>query len=326
MIDPQIPDTVLKVLKWDHDPAQRLFEWWTAEQFLITNGKGAPDRAMMESMGNANGTNPFGTLPFVYINESDTEIVPLPDDDLLKVGVAIPLLLSDLAFASKYQAWSMIYTVGVDGEIPINPNSVINLEFGPDGERPEIDMIKPEVDTDQQLRMIESVLAFLFSTKNINAGSIQGKLTTQNVASGISKMLDQSESMEDREDQQQYFIDAERAVWNKLSKNMIPHWIKTKQLATDYAQNFSDAFEISIHFPPISIIKSEQEKLDEAAFRIEKGFSSTRRELKRLNPGMSDEEIENLIDEIAEEKAENIERMQSRIDFESDDESDDDED
>ena len=119
-IDPQIPDTILKILAWDKDPAKRVYEWWTDEDFLITNGKGEPDLGRMGAMGNTTGSNPFGVLPFTYINESDTQLIPLPDDDLLKVGVAIPLLLSDLSFASKYQAWSMIYTIGVDGEIPIN--------------------------------------------------------------------------------------------------------------------------------------------------------------------------------------------------------------
>lgn len=325
MIDPQIPDTVMKILKWDHDPAKRILEFWTDTQFLIVNGKGAPMVDMMLEMGNENGVNPFGTLPFVYVNESDTEIVPLPDDDLLKVGVAIPLLLSDLAFASKYQAWSIIYTIGVDGDIPMNPNSLINLDYGPDGERPEIDMIKPEVDTEQQLRFVETVLAFLLSTKNINAGTIQGTLTTSNVASGISKMLDQSESMEDREDQQQYFIDAEKQLWNKLAKFMIPYWTKRNLLDKKYAGTFSDQFEISVHFPPVTIVKAEKEVLDEAAFRIEKGFSSTKRELKRMNPHMKDEEIDELLDEIADEKASRIEAMQSRIenDFEDDDADDD---
>jgi hypothetical protein len=323
-IDPQIPDTVLKILAWDHDPAKRVYEWWTDEDFLITNGKGEPDLGRMGAMGNTTGSNPFGVLPFTYINESDTQLIPLPDDDLLKVGVAIPLLLSDLSFASKYQAWSMIYTIGVDGEIPINPNSVVNLEYGPDGERPEINQVKPEVDIDQMLRMIEAVLAFLLSTKSLSAGSIQGQLTTKNAASGISKMLDESESMEDREDQQQYFVDAENDIWNKLSKNLIPFWRKRRLLEGKYNDEFSKDFELSIHFPEVKIVKSEKEKLEEAAFRIEKGFSTKRRELKRLNPGMSETEIEQLLDEIEEEKEMAMERVLEIGDDNDDEENDDD--
>ncbi len=326
-IDPQIPDSVMKVLQWHYDPAQRIYEFWTDDDFLITDGNGEPIMEMMNAMGNVSGVNPFGVLPFTYINQSDTDLIPLPDDDLLKVGVAIPLLLSDLSFASKYQAWSMIYTIGVDGDIPINPNSVINLEYGQDGERPEINQVKPEVDIDQMLRMVEAVLAFLLSTKSLSAGSIQGKLTTQNAASGISKMLDESESMEDREDQQQYFIDAEKDIWNKLSKNMIPYWRKNKMLSGDFNDEFSPDFEISIHFPEVRIIKSEKEQLEDAKFRIESGFSTRKREIKKMNPHMSEDEIEALIDEINEEKQENFNRIKDEmIDDEDDDEDDETED
>jgi len=324
-IDPQIPDTVMKILHWDFDPMKRVYEFWTDEDFLIVDGKGNPMVSEMASMGNESGINPFGTLPFTYINESDTELVPLADDDLLKVGVAIPLLLSDLSFASKYQAWSMIYTIGVDGDIPINPNSVINLDFGPEGERPEINQVKPEIDIDQMLRLIEALVAFQLSTKSLSAGSIQGKLTTQNAASGISKMLDESESMEDREDQQQYFVDAERDIWGKLSKQMIPYWRRIKALDGDFNAEFSQDFEISIHFPEIKIVKTEQEKLNEAKFRIDSGFSTKRRELKRLNPMMSDEEIEALLEEINEEKDEAMKRLaESMVDDEDDEDEDDD--
>jgi hypothetical protein len=322
-IDPQIPDTVMKILQWDYDPTKRVYEFWTADDFLITDGKGQPLIAEMEAMGNTTGANPFGRLPFEYINESDTDLIPLPDDDLLKTGVAIPLLISDMAFASKYMAWSMIYTVGVDGEIPVNPNSVINLEFGEDGQRPEINQLKPEIDIDEMLRFIEALVAFQLSTKSLSAGSISGKLTTQNAASGISKMLDESESMEDREDQQQFFIDAEKGIWDKLSKNMIPYWRANRMLDGDYNAEFSQDFEISIHFPEVKIIKTEREKLDEASFRIEKGFSTKRREMKRLYPHMGDEEIDALIEEIAEEKAENLANISlSMMDDDEDDSED----
>lgn len=329
-IDPQIPDTVMKILRWDNDPSQRIFEFWTDEDFLITDGKGEPIMETMNAMGNLSGVNPFGVLPFSYINESDTELVPLADDDLLKVGIAIPLLLSDLSFASKYQAWSMIYTIGVDGEIPINPNSVVNLEYGEDGQRPEINQVKPEIDIDQMLKLIEALVAFQLSTKSLSAGSIQGQLTTTNAASGISKMLDESESMEDREDQQQYFTDSEKEIWGKLSKHMVPYWRKINILKGDWNNDFSDDFEISIHFPEVRIIKSEKEKLDESDFRIEKGFSTKRRELKRLYPHMSEDEIQALIDEINEEKAEALAAIADSMldvgDNDGDDEDDDSED
>lgn len=320
-VSPEIPEAVLKIVQWDEiEPRNSILEWWTESEFKITDGKGNPINAVMAGLEN-DGVNPFGTLPFVYINESITQLCPLPDDDLLKNGIAIPLLLSDLSFATKYQSWGLIYTVGVDGEIPFNPNSVINLDFGEDGQTPSINTVKPDVDIDKMLTFIETLVAMLLSTKNLSAGTVQGKLAASNVASGISKMLDNAETLEDRKEQTQYFIDAEKQIWYKLAHHMIPYW-RSKNLIKDDEMNdeFSDAFELAIHFPEPKVIQTDQEKMSQAKFRIDNGFSTLKRELQKLNPSMSELEIDALVDEIREEKQSKLKELADEFGNQNDDE------
>jgi len=305
-ISPEIPDIVIKIVKHDPNPKKTRLVWWSDESHFITNGKGEVLSDEMAKINNPDGVNPYGVLPFVYINQSQTQIVPFPDDDLLRTGIAIPLLLSDLSFASKYQAWSMIYTIGVDGEIPINPNSVVSLEFGENGQRPEIGMIKPEVDIPQMLEFVRTLVAMLLSTKNLSVTTVSADLNADNVASGISKMLDQAETIEDRKDQQQFFIEAEKELWEKLAHNIVPVWIKQKDFPQDLKQTFSPDFELAIYFKQPAVLRTEKERVEDSAFKIDKGLSTLRIELKSLNPQLDDNEVDDLVDQIKEDKAERI--------------------
>jgi hypothetical protein len=313
-ISPEIPDVVLKVIHWDDGDLKKcVLIWWSDESFLITDGAGKKNESEHARINNPDAVNPYGVLPFVYINQSLTRLVPMPDDDLIKTGIAVPLLLSDLSFASKYQAWSMIYTIGVDGEIPINPNSVVNLEFGEDGQRPEIDMIKPEINIPQMLEFVRTLIAMLLSTKNLSTSSISGDLSAENVASGISKMLDQAETIEDRKDQQQFFIDAEKELWKKLSKNIIPIWIKLNDYPTELKQNFSENFELAMIFKQPTVIMTEKERVENSVFKIEKGVSTLKRELKALNPALDENEIDQLVAEIREDKLERVNTLRDQF-------------
>ena len=155
------------------------------------------------------------------------------------------------------------------------------------------------------LNLIEALVAFQLSTKNLSAGTIQGKLTSQNAASGVAKMLDQAESIEDRSDQIQYFQDAENELWRKLADNMVPYWRSKNMLQDqDLNKDFSETFVVSVHFPEPKVIETEEERIRKSKFKIEAGFSTLRRELKKLYPTMSPEEIEQLVQEIKDEKNE----------------------
>jgi hypothetical protein len=323
LLSPHIPDTVIKILQWDDsDPKNSLLAFWTDEQFLIVNGKGEIAQQTMLELNNLDGVNPYGVLPFVYINQSTQDVIPIADDDLLRMSVAIPLLLSDLAFSIKYQAWSVIYTVGLDGDLPMNPNSVINLERDEEGNSPEINSIKPEIDIPNVLKYIESLIAMLLTTKNLSVSSVSGKLEANNAASGISKMLDNAETMEDRKDQQQYFVQAEKELWKKLAFNLIPVWIKQGILNNDNKMKFSKDFDIEILFVEPKPIVSEKEMIETASLKIDKSLSSRRREIQNLNPNMSADEVDMLLEEIDEEKSENMLRLQEEM-TDGEDESED---
>jgi hypothetical protein len=314
-VSPEKPDTIIKVLQDDIDPVKQKYIAWTKDEMRLFDGKGSILVDEMMAINNPSGINPYKTLPFVYINESSLSVNPLPDDDLLRMGVALPIVLSDLTLGSKYQAWSLIYTVGMEGDIPSSPNSVIHLDFGPNGEKPEIGTVKPNLDIDGVLRLVEFLLATLLSTKNLSVGSIAGKLEAKSFASGVAKMLDQAESIEDREDQQDFFVRAEKELWDKLAFNMIPYWRRNKMLSGELNRDFSQAFELGIIFPEPKILMTQKEKLELSRLKLqgEIKFSTLKRELAVLYPNMTQEEIEQLLIEIKEEAPDPVEKLNKEM-------------
>ena len=312
-LTPNRPDVIVKIIKDHINRSEQVFHIWSNENFVVVDGDG--NILIQKMQENTSGINPYGKMPFVYINESSDSVDPLADDDLLKMSITIPVVLTDLLFANKYQCFSLIYTIGYDGVVPSNPNSVVPMQIGKDGERPEIGTIEPKVDSDKVISIVTTLLSMLLTTKSLSSKTIS-PISSDNAASGVALILDNAESVEDKKDQQEFFRKAETDMWSLLSKHMIPYWRATGQIKPELNQEFSEDFEITVFFREPKVITSEKEQIELSTLRIESGFSTLKRELAMLYPQMSDEEILDLMNEIREEKQSNMDRAVGAIDGE----------
>ncbi len=313
-LTPNRPDVVVKILKDDKLSSKMKLAVWSNESHWICDGGGKILTDDMNEMNNPEGLNPYKVLPFVYINESSDSVDPLSDDDLLKMSIAIPLILTDICFATKYQSWSLIYTIGYDGNIPSNPNSVVPMNYGPEGQTPTIGQIKPEIDTDKVLTLVKSLMAMLLTTKNLSIGALKMNLDSADVASGISKMIDSADSVEDKTDQQAFFEKAEKDLWQLLSKHMIPFWRENGLLRDDLNSEFSPAFEMDIFFMQPKVMITEMEQIEISKARMDAGFSTLDYELSQIYPQLTKEQREELAEEIQEEKQNNMNKVMGEID------------
>lgn len=124
------------------------------------------------------------------------------------------------------------------------------------------------------------------------------------MASGVAKMLDESESIEDKKGQQAYFRLEEKDFWWKLTKYMMPFWRANRMLNPEVDFEFSPDFEILIQFRDPKVMMTEEQQLEVSKKRIDYGFSTLRRELDKLYPEMKDTEIDALVIEIKSERTE----------------------
>ena len=130
-----------------------VFRAFTDDEFLLFDQDGNILQDRMNAMGNPEGINPYGRIPFVYINRSQYELIPTLDSDVCSMTILISLLLSDLGYAIKYMAFSLVYGIDVDmTNVTRAPNAFLELKSDIEGNKPELGTIKPEVDIDQVMQ------------------------------------------------------------------------------------------------------------------------------------------------------------------------------
>jgi len=245
--------------------------------------------------------NPYGKIPFVYINRSKNFLVPKLDTDMKALSILLPVLLSDMAYCIKFQAFSVTWIIDGDAEnLTQSPNAVWHLQSNEEGVTPSVGTIKPDADIDQVMNFIQSTLSFWLNTRGIRPGSI-GTATADNFSSGISKMIDEMDTAEDRMKQVNYYTDAEKELWDLVMKHMHPYWTATGQI--DNQAQFNPSAEVVIDFAEQLPAMQRGEIVDDLKSEVDAGFTSTRRAIQKLNPRMTDEEIDALIVEIEDEKS-----------------------
>ena len=299
--NPTKPEVVVKFMG-----DKKLLVWTKEELFFLD------DKGQKSPVDGGDMTNPYGELPFIYACDSIFSTMPILDDDMMSMSIAIPVALTDLMFGLKYQAWPIIYTIGANGELTGGPQAVYQLDYQANGQKPEIGVVSPEFDAEKILNSVKFLLDSWLSTNNLS-NNYSGSFSAGNAVSGVSKMLDYSENVEDKKDQQAVFYQVENDLWYKIKDVFIPYWRKTKELDQYIDKEFSKDFEVYISFKDPKPFMSEKEKVEIAKLKIDSQLSSKRAEIKNLNEDYDDEMVDNLVEEIIAEQGNVFGSMESDL-------------
>lgn len=274
---------------------------WDAQSFMISDSNGDLRRDLMAKYDNYDGINPIGRLPFVYVNESKNKLYPTIDTDTLKMVKVLPVMLTDLNVAAMFQSFAIIYGIDVDfSELKFAPNVVWSAKSDPTTDKkPEVGTIKPQVDYDQVLGLIQSQLSMWLSSKGIRASSI-GTLTQDNFASGISKVIDEMDTYEARQKQVEVYKAAEKDLWDLVLHDMLPYWQQTGQISNRAV--FSPSATVDTQFAVQLPMQSRGAAVAGLKEEYAAGFISRKRAIAKLNPDMGADDVDELIKEIDEER------------------------
>lgn len=278
---------------------------YTDKYFLPVTTEGVEVPGVLASSDNPNGENPIGKLTGTYINQSHHCIVPQIDTDLLRMTKIIPMLISDLNYAILFQSFSMVYGIDIDTtNIRMSPNAFVSFKSDPTSTKtPSIGSLKPTVDIQEVVQFIQAQLTFWLNSKNIRPGTIGG-LSTENFASGISKAIDEMDTVEARQKQVPEFMKAEKNFWTLITKNLHPYWMENKMINTNL--NFSPNVQIKIEFPEQLPMSDRETVLKNVKEELTLKITTRKRAIKTVNPEMSDDEIEELLHEIDEENTQDV--------------------
>lgn len=298
-VDPTAPDAIIVFMGKKTDPntlrEYSIYFVYTDYEFIIIDQDGNLLTQMMDELGQEY-INQFMTTPFVYTNGSDSLVMPLIQSDDLDMALLVPLLLTDLNYAVKFQAFSVFVAIDVDDKkIEISPNSILSLKSDPGGgEKPSFDTIKPTIDISETLDLASSQISLWLTSKGIRPGVIG--TANDKFSSGISKMIDEGDTYESREKQIVEYKKTESIFWYKLLHKFHPVWV-----ANGYIENrtiFSPDAWVDTIFPKPKPMQTMLEQLQELQAAMDAGLESRRGALKALHPDWDDTEIDDKLAEI----------------------------
>lgn len=244
------------------------------------------------------GVNPYGILPYVYINRDPNCLLPVQDSDSYAMAVLVPLLLTDINFAHMFQSFAIVYGVNVsDQGIKRSPNAFWSFKTEPGTEqKPEIGVIKPEADISAGLELVAAQLALWLNTLGIKQGAI-GEVSATNFQSGIAKIVDEMDTSEARQEQIPFFKDAEEnQLWDLVLNYMHPVWRDNPEFLMPTV--LARPVKVSVDFAEQVPLIRRGQVVEDLAKELDAGLTTKERAIQTLNPSMSESEINDLVAEI----------------------------
>lgn len=286
----------LKYMGEDEDGAQLWFAY-SDDEFLAFDSKG---NIRGEYMVDANGIpiteNPYGVIPFILVNQYSTKLMAQIDTSVLEMTLRIPQILSDINYGHKFTAFSHLVGMDVDPDTTLDgsPDSftIVHSREG-EGVKGSIEVIKPSIDIPASLQLVTSQLGLWLESKGIKSGSI-GQADAS--LSGISKILDEMDTFQARQEQVDVFRYMEDAYWQLYA---VMHNLHLPDLEESRAMS-KDPLN-SIKFPEQKPLEDETTKLNRVVIKRNNKLISQRLALKEANPHMDVDQIDALIIEIDEE-------------------------
>jgi hypothetical protein len=273
---------------------------FTDEQFAIIDSK-ATLRLDLEAKAEQDGTMPVDKKPFIYTNKSKNLIMPVPQEDQYDLAVLYPILLTDLNYAHKYNFFSLLYTIDMNVEdITRAPDTVINFKTDrSDNAKSAVGTVDINVDIEGAIKSFLTQLTLWMETKGMKAGSV-GDMDASNVASGVAKLIDESDTTEARNAQASIYKNTEREFWDLLLKKYYPFWVDQGLVAN--IGTFSESAYIETIFIPSIPLYTRGDMVKDLQTEHEAGFITRKDAIKTLNPSKTDEEIIEYIEEIDSEE------------------------
>lgn len=303
-VDPTSPDVIILFMgsrTTANGEKESIYHVYSEDEFMVINGKGDVMASDLEALGFEDGINYFGDDPFVYANFSKNLVMPKLQVDDREIALLVPLLLTDLNYAVKFQAFSMFIAIDIDdSNIEISPNTIQHLKSDGEGDKPSFDTIKPTIDISEVLTLSSSQVSLWLSSKSIKAGAL-GNMGADQFASGISKMIDESDTFESRKKQIVIYQAFETEFWEKLLKTFHPAWVNGGFI--DNRSIFSPSAKVVTEFPIPKPMRTRMEVIQELKASMDAGLESRRGALAELHPDWSEAEIDDKLAEIDAESA-----------------------
>lgn len=284
----------------------QLFHAYSDTEFVIFDSTGVFREDLMTEMGFEDTLHGYGTLPMKYLNRDPDMLRPYPDADTLRMSILVPRLLTDLNYATKYMSHTLLYAVGVDPQsiLETGPDSIMFLT--PDesnastGIQPELNALKPTVDSDKAIELIKVQVGMWLDSKGLKPGVV-GSVGAESAMSGIAKMIEEAEVINKNDKMKALFRNCERKIFETLAMLQNNTW--SAETRTINRAQFIEPLQFAVTYPTAKTVEEPEKVINQEKQKLEAGLTSKRRAIKAVHPGITDEEVDNILAEIEAEQA-----------------------
>lgn len=295
-------DQLIADRKEDEVSGQYVF--WSDNYHFTCNRQG--EITSVDQDGNVTDANEIGAMPFVnYSEDQDGHFWAEGGDDLVDGSVLVNSMISNVNHIAITQGYGQPYMSGKEQPqaVKLGPNKLIFQHQAEGDPAPTFGFVNSNPPLDQLRSLVEMYVALMLTTNNLSTSGVQSNLNgAATFPSGIAMMIDKAESMEDVEDQRQVFIDNEPLVWSIYSK-----WynlLDARDELPDFISGLDlpEEFDLRLHFGQPKAIETEMERLNALKLKKDLGLISMAEMIKEQFPTLSDDEAEEKLKTILEEK------------------------
>lgn len=246
------------------------------------------------------GVNLIGVIPFVYGKRQKHKLLPTQDTDTLAITKAIPVILTDGAGALMFQCFSIFFGVDINAEnMKMSPNAFWSLKSDKDSDKtPVVGTIKPEADTQKVLEYVANIFILWLETKGIRVGSM-GNVSGGNVASGISKIIDEMDASELKRRSMEWFQLDEEELWCEKLPKIHNYWIKSGLVDPAKMPPMivnTEEVEIEVEFEKPTPMISRAEELANVKTELDMGIITKEIAIKLLHPDYSEDIVSEIVE------------------------------
>lgn len=291
----------------------RTLIWWNDDEHFTTDANG--NRYSVQGLGPEQYINPIGRKPIVNLaKDRDGEAWATQGEDLIDMTIVVQLGLTDILTIAKHQGYSvmMITSPEQPEKMTMGINKAIWMKQPLEGNAPTMEFLSGNSKISEYTALLLDVVGMILSTNDMVPGSISGNTPPQAVASGFSRLIQMSDTLEAAESDKPVLRDAEKDAWDVVMKwHNYMYDTNTLNEEARALGKFSNDFNVSISYQDIKPIESEADRLAAVKQLRDLGLATKTDMLKRLYPDLSNDQIDAKLKEIQDESVANVQKMQT---------------
>jgi hypothetical protein len=281
--------------------SERFYSFWTDVEHImvrVTGSSGKKSSLKIEFMPptpEADGTNPYGILPFVYAPLDYENNYPIPSP-LPMQTVELNALMSVYLTSANMQVGVLKITRPEKQKLTISSHSLYTAIEAPQSSRPEdgptnVEFISPQPNMAGHKEAIQTYLTTILDEQGINGSQVING--TQEFNSGLDRLLAQADTQQIIEENQNIYSKAEEEIYKVVAQQM-----------ASVGQNVlpADGFTVIYRKPKVMI--SDNEKLQNLKTMKELGLWADYELVQMYDPNLSIDEAKQKILDIQTSRVE----------------------